>query len=105
MIYPKYSPEELKKGDTAPMTIDRAWATALSNYPDYEVTAAEDGFPMSEAIRAIGSVRECAVSVLVHFQRYIRRIRLLEHSPSPERSVIRHVLIVTLESACQSGMG
>jgi hypothetical protein len=49
VIYPKYSPEQLQRGDTPPMTIDRAWATAVSNYPDYEVTAEEDGFPMSEA--------------------------------------------------------
>lgn len=49
VIYPKYSPEELKSGNTPPMTIDRAWATALSKYPDYEVTAAEDAFPVSEA--------------------------------------------------------
>jgi hypothetical protein len=45
----KYSPEQLKSGDTARMTLDRAWQTALAKYPDYEVTALEELTPEQKA--------------------------------------------------------
>jgi hypothetical protein len=48
-IWPKYSPEQTKRGDTRPMTLDDAWRSVLSKYPDYEVTASEDAFPVTAA--------------------------------------------------------
>jgi hypothetical protein len=49
VIWARYTPEQLMKADTAPMTLDDAWRTLLSKYPDYSVTDVEDSFPVESA--------------------------------------------------------
>ena len=46
VIWPKYSPEQLMSGNTPPMTLDDAWRTLLSKYPDYSVGVVEDAVPV-----------------------------------------------------------
>jgi hypothetical protein len=45
VIWPNYSPEQLKSGNTPPRTLDDAWCTLLSQYPDYSVGVVEDVVP------------------------------------------------------------
>jgi hypothetical protein len=45
VTWPKYSAEQLKRGDTPPMTMDEAWRSLLSKYPGYTETNREESFP------------------------------------------------------------
>jgi hypothetical protein len=42
VVWPKYTPEQLKSGDTAPMTLDGEWKKLLDGYPDYKVARVVD---------------------------------------------------------------
>ena len=47
-MWPKYSPDQLKSGNTPQMTLEDAWQKVLAKYPDYEVTGAEELLPDEE---------------------------------------------------------
>jgi len=42
VVWPKYTPEQLKSGNTAPMTLDGEWKKLLDKYSDYTVTRVQD---------------------------------------------------------------
>jgi hypothetical protein len=44
VMWPSYTPQQLKTGDTHQMTLGGAWQSLLSKYPSYTVTAPEDAF-------------------------------------------------------------
>jgi hypothetical protein len=42
VVWPRYTPDELKSGNTPPRTLDGEWKKLLDKYLDYAVTSVED---------------------------------------------------------------